>query len=86
MVLPLFATRFADYAGGHPSLFHTTTSFLIWYKMTYIIQTYMDGIYKDVSVYAQSGTHSRFTLWIIVVLTYNPSVLMCVEITDAPKL
>ena len=23
---------------------------------------------------------------IIVVLTYNPSVLMCVEITDAPKL
>ena len=26
MVLPLFATRFADYAGGHPSLFHIATS------------------------------------------------------------
>ena len=38
------------------------------------------------SVYAQSGTHSRFNWYIIVVLTYNPSVLMCVEITDAPKL
>ena len=46
----------------------------------------MDGIYKHVSVYAQSGIHSRFILWIIVVLKYNPSVLMCVEITDAPKL
>ena len=38
------------------------------------------------SVYAQSGIHGRFILWIIVVLTYNPSVLMCVKITDAPKL
>ena len=26
-------------------------------------------------------------IWrIIVILTYSPSVLMCVEITDAPKL
>ena len=24
--------------------------------------------------------------WIIVVLTYNPSAVMCVGITDAPKL
>ena len=38
------------------------------------------------SVYAQSGMHSRFNWLIIVILTYNPSVLMCVEITDAPKL
>ena len=29
---------------------------------------------------------SRFNWYIIVVLTYNASVLMCVEITDAPKL
>ena len=29
---------------------------------------------------------SHFNWQIIVVLTYNPSVLMCVEITDAPKL
>ena len=34
----------------------------------------------------KSGTHSRFNQWIIVVLTYNPSFRMCVEITDAPKL
>ena len=27
-----------------------------------------------------------FNWLIIVVLTYNPSVQMCVEITDAPKL
>ena len=38
------------------------------------------------SVYAQSGTHSRFDWYITVVLTYNPSVLMYVKITDAPKL
>ena len=38
------------------------------------------------SVYAQSGTHSRFDWWVIVFLTYNSSVLVCVEITDAPKL
>ena len=45
----------------------------------------MEFIYM-LSVYAQSGAHSRFDWWIIVVLTYNPSVLMSVEITDAPKL
>ena len=48
MVLTLFATRFAAYAGGI-SLFHTATSLLIWYTMfcmRYIIQTYMDEIYK----------------------------------------
>ena len=37
---------------GHPSLFHTAMSLLIWYKNVprerYIIQTYMDGIYKHV--------------------------------------
>ena len=33
------------------------------------------------SVYAQSGTHSHFNWRIIVVLTYNPSVPMCVEIS-----
>ena len=38
MLLSLFATRFAAYAGdgvgvGDPSLFHTATSLLIWYKM-----------------------------------------------------
>ena len=37
-------------------------------------------------VFAQSWTLSRFNWQIIVVLTYNPSVPMCVEITDAPKL
>ena len=75
---------------GHSSLFHTATSLLIWYKMfcmrdiSYRL-TWMEFI-NMFSVYAQSGTHSHFDWWIIVVLTYNPSVLMCVEITNAPKL
>ena len=63
MVLLLFATRFPDY-WGHPSLFHTATSLLIWYKMFCV----RDKSYRLIwmkfinmfSVYAQSGTHSRF--------------------------
>ena len=46
----------------------------------------MDGIDKHVSMYVQSGTHKRFNWRIIAVLTQNPIVLMCVDITDAPKL
>ena len=90
MVLPLFAIRFAEYAGGHPSLFHTATSLLIGYKMfcvrdiSYRLK-WMEFI-NMFYVYAQSGMHSHFNWWIIVVLTYNPPVLMCVEITDTPKL
>ena len=75
---------------GHPSLFHTATSLLIWYKMFCVRDISYRLIWMEFinmfSVYAQSGTHSRFNWWIIVVLTYNPSVLTCVEITDAPKL
>ena len=75
---------------GHPSLFHATTSLLIWYKMFCVRDISYRRIWMEFinmfSVYAQSVTHSRFNWWIIVVLTYNPSVLMCVEITDAPKL
>ena len=75
---------------GHPSLFHTATSLLIWYKMFCVRDISYRFIWMEFinmfSVYAQSGTHSRFNWKIIVVLTYNPSVLMCVEITDAPKL
>ena len=75
---------------GHPSLFHTATSLLIWYKMFCAKDFSYRLIWMEFinmfSVYAQSGTHSRFNRWIVVVLTYNPSVLMCVEITEAPKL
>ena len=74
---------------GHPSLFHTATSLLIWHKMFCVRDISYRLIWMEFinmfSVYAQSGTHSRFNWLIIVVLTYNPSVL-CVEITDAPKL
>ena len=75
---------------GHPSPFHTATSRLIWCKMFCVRDisnrlTWMEFI-NMFSMYAQSGTHRRFNRWIIAVLTYNPSVLMCVEITDAPKL
>ena len=75
---------------GHPSLFHTATSLLIWYKMVCVRDISYRLIWMEFinmfSVYAQSETHRRFNWWIIAVLTYNPSVLMCVEITDAPKL
>ena len=48
---------------GLPSLFHTTTSLLIWYEMfcvrdisyTLILMEFINMF----SVYAQSGTHSR---------------------------
>ena len=74
---------------GHPSPFHTATSLLIWYKMFCVRDISYRLIWMEFinmfSVYAQSGTHSRFNWWVIVVLTYNPSVLMCVEITDAPN-
>ena len=75
---------------GHPSLFHTATSLLIWYKMFCVRDISYRLVWMEFinmfSVHAQSGMHSRFNWWIIMVLTYNPSVLMCVEITDAPKL
>ena len=75
---------------GHPSLFHTATSLLIWYKMFCVRDISCRLIWMEFinmfSVYAQSRTHSRFNWWFIVVLTYNPSVLMFVEITDVPKL
>ena len=75
---------------GHPSLFHTATSLLIWFKMFCVRDISYRLIWMEFinmfSVYAQSGTHNRFNWLIIVVLTSNPSVLMCVEITDAPKL
>ena len=64
---------------GHPSLFHTATSPLIWYKMFCVRDISYRLLWMEFinmfSVYAQSGTHSRFNRYIIVVLTYNPSVL-----------
>ena len=72
MVLPLFATRFAAYAGGHPSLFRTATSLLIWYKMFCMRDISYRLIWMKFinmfSVYAQFGTHRRFNPWTIAVL------------------
>ena len=49
---------------GHPSLFHTATSLLIWYKMFCMRDISYRLIWMEFinvfSVYAQSGTHSRF--------------------------
>ena len=49
---------------GHPSLFHTATSLLIWYKMFCMWDISYRLIWMEFinmfSVYAQSGTHSRF--------------------------
>ena len=58
---------------GHPSLFHTATSLLIWYEMfsmrdiSYRL-TWMKFI-NMLSVYAQSGMHRCVNWWIITVLT-----------------
>ena len=49
---------------GHPSLFHIATSLLIWYKMFCVRDISYRLIWMEpihlFSVYAQSGTHSRF--------------------------
>ena len=49
---------------GHPSLFHTATSLLTWYKMFCVREISYRLIWMEFvnmfSVYAQSGTHSRF--------------------------
>ena len=49
---------------GHPSLFHTATSLLIWYKMFCVRDISHRLMWVEFinmfSVYAQSGTHSRF--------------------------
>ena len=58
---------------GHPSLFHTTASLLIWYKMFYMrnisyILTWMKFI-NMLSVFAQAGIHGCVNWLIIAVLT-----------------
>ena len=49
----------------HPSLFHTATSLLIWYKMFCVRDISYRLIWMEfinmISMYAQSGTHSHFT-------------------------
>ena len=49
---------------GHPSLFHIATSLLIWYKIVCLRDISYRLIWLELinmfSVYAQSGTHSRF--------------------------
>ena len=49
---------------GHPSLFHTATSLLIWYKVFCVRDISYRLMWVEFinmfSVYAQSGTHSRF--------------------------
>ena len=49
---------------GHPSLFHTATSLLIWYNMFCVRDISYRLIWMEFinmfSVYAQSGTHGRF--------------------------
>ena len=49
---------------GHPSLFHTATSLLIWYNMFCVRDISYRLIWMEFinmfSVQAQSGTHSRF--------------------------
>ena len=49
---------------GHPRLFHTATSLLIWYKMFCVRHISYRLIWMEFinmfSVYAKSGTHMRF--------------------------
>ena len=48
---------------GHPSLFHTATSLLIWYKMFWVRDISYKLLWMEFinmfSVYVKSGTHSR---------------------------
>ena len=75
---------------GHPSLFHTAMSLLSWYQLfctgdisyRFIWMKFINML----SMCVQSGMHRHFHWWMIVVLTQNPSVLMCVDITNDPKL
>ena len=64
MVLPLFSTRFAAYAGGIRVFFHAATSLLIWYNIFYMRDISYRLIFMKFiimfSVYVQSGTHMRF--------------------------
>ena len=75
---------------SHPSLFHTATSLLNWYKMACMANILHRLIWVKfmsiLSMYVQSGTHKHFHWRIIAVLTQNPTVLMVVDITGAPKL
>ena len=58
---------------GHPSLFHTATALLIWYKMLRMRDISYRLIWMKfinmLSVCAQTGTHRRFNWWSIAVLT-----------------
>ena len=58
---------------GHPSLFHTTMSLLIWNKMFCMSDISCRLIWMKyinmLSVYAQSGTHRPFNWLIIAVFT-----------------
>ena len=69
---------------GVTSVVGVPSTHLVWYIMFCVSDISYRLIWMEFmnmfSVYAQSGTH------IIVVLTYNLSVLRCGEITDAPKL
>ena len=64
MVFPLFAISFTAYAGGILDSFIQPHIFLFDINVPYeryIIQTYMDEIYKHAfCVHAQSGMHRRF--------------------------
>ena len=55
-------------------------------RVRYIIKTYMDEIYKH-AFYACAiwDTQANKNWWIITVLTHNPTVLIFVDINDAPK-
>ena len=52
---------------GHPSLFHTATSLLIWYEMFCMRDISYRLIWMKfinmLSEYAQSGTHRHFNWW-----------------------
>ena len=51
-----------------------------------ITQTHLGKICEHAFMYVRSGTHMHFHRRIIVVLTQNPTVLMFLDITGAPKL
>ena len=88
-VLPLFATRFDACIRGirvplmQPTLFEIDINVL---HGRFIIRTDLDKIYEHAFYICAIWDKQVFSLGVIAVLTQNPTVLIFVDINEAPKL
>ena len=75
---------------GYPSLIHTASSLLNGYEMVCkgdLLYRLIEIKFTNMlSMYVQSGTH-RYVHWrVIAVLMQNRTVLMFLDVNEAPKL